>query len=288
MAIGKLTWRKVSKLAVITLVVGYVLACATVWAFQRSLLYFPTAFTVAVAESIGSKEGLLPWRNSRGELIGWKLPAKTNSSGQILILHGNAGSAVQRGYLAHPAYEATACDVFLLEYPGYGARPGTPSMGSFLAAADEAFKELAQKPVYVVSESIGTGAAAHLAKSYPDKVHGMLMFVPYDDLASVAQRQMWWLPASMLLKDRYQPAKWLNDYRGPVKVVLAGEDEIVPVELGRNLFESYQGPKQLQIIPNARHNDPTSQPIDWWKGVVQFWKTNRLNRAVPSPQNASP
>lgn len=288
MANGKLTWRKVTKLVVTTFVVAYVLGCATVWAFQRNLIYFPTAFTSAVAENIGAKEGLQPWRNSRGEWIGWKLPAKTNSAGSVLIFHGNAGSAVQRGYLARPAHEATEWDVFLLEYPGYGARSGAPSLDSFLAAAEEAFKELAHKPVYLVSESIGTGAASHLAKSHPDKVHGMLLFVPYDDLASVAQHKMWWLPASLLLKDRFQPSKWLNDYRGPVKVVLAGEDEIVPVGLGTNLFESYKGPKSLQIFPNARHNDPASQSVDWWKGVVQFWQTNRLNKSASTPQNASP
>lgn len=274
MANGKFTWRIATKLALIALAVAYVLLCATVWAFQRSLIYLPTAFTVAVAQHIGAKDGLLPWRNRRGELIGWKLPAKTNSAGSILVLHGNAGSAVQRGYIASPAVEATKCDVYLLEYPGYGARRGTPSMKSILAAADEAFAEVAQAPVYLVSESLGAGAAGHLAQSHPDKVTGMLMFVPYDDLASVAQHQMWWLPARLLLKDRYQPARWLDAYRGPLKVVLAGLDEIIPVGLGTNLFQKYKGPKQLQIIPNARHNDPATQTVEWWRDVARFWQTN--------------
>ena len=33
-------------------------------------------------------------------------------------------------------------DVFVLEYPGYGARSGTPSRASIMAAAEEAFQLL--------------------------------------------------------------------------------------------------------------------------------------------------
>lgn len=81
-------------------------------------------------------------------------------------------------------------------------------------------------------------------------------------------------------------AKWLNDYRGPLKVVLAGADEIVPMDLGRNLFNGYKGPKDLEIMPDAGHNDATSRPVDWWVGVSQFWKTNSGLRGpgLASPQ----
>jgi len=57
------------------------------------------------------------------------------------------------------------------------------------------------------------------------------------------------LPAYLLLLDRFNPAECLRDYRGPVKIVLAGADEIIPVESGRRLFEEYQGPKFFRSFP---------------------------------------
>jgi fermentation-respiration switch protein FrsA (DUF1100 family) len=99
--------------------------------------------------------------------------------------------------------------------------------------------------------------------------------MPYHNLASVAQRKMPLLPAYLLLLDRFIPAECLKDYRGPVKIVLAGADEIIPVESGRRLFEGYSGPKNLQIIPGAHHNDIAGQSPAWWKEVFSFWQQNR-------------
>jgi fermentation-respiration switch protein FrsA (DUF1100 family) len=85
---------------------------------------------------------------------------------------------------------------------------------------------------------------------------------------------MFLLPAYLLLLDRFSPAKYLKDYRGPVKIVLAGSDEIIPVTSGRRLFDGYKGPKDLQIVPGAHHNDVAKQSPDWWKEVFEFWRQN--------------
>src|SRR5258706_11921639 len=135
----------------------------------------------ALAEPLAAKEGLRPWRNRAGELIGWNLPCRGTPTASILVAHGNAGWAVDRTYLAQPLHDAAALDVYLLEYPGYGARPGSPSQRTILKAADDAFASVPKHlPIYLVSESLGAGVAAHLAKGNPGLVSGMLLFVPYD------------------------------------------------------------------------------------------------------------
>jgi pimeloyl-ACP methyl ester carboxylesterase len=183
---------------------------------------------------------------------------------------------MDRGYIAKPIHDAVNVDVYVFEYPGYGARDGSPGKQSFFTAGTEAFELLPDSlPKYVVSESIGAGVACHLAKTHSTNVAGLVLFMPYCDLASVAQRKMPWLPAYLLLLDRFNPAECLKDYRGPVKIVLAGADEIIPVESGRRLFDKYQGPKNLQIIPGAHHNDIAGQSPEWWKEVFSFWQQNR-------------
>jgi len=257
------------------LVVFYLLLCAGGCALQRRLIYFPTKLDPRVAEQMAAKEGFQPWRNKAGKIIGWRLPTDGQPTGSVLVIHGNAGCALDRGYLARPIHVAGGGDVYVLEYPGYGARSGSPGMKSFLAAGEEAFALLpTHLPIHIVSESLGAGVAAHLAKLHGTRVSGLMMFAPYNSLASVGQRQMPFLPVSLLLRDRFNPAEWLKDYRGPVSILLAGTDEVIPSDLGRKLHDGYLGPKRLQVIEGARHNDIAEQPPDWWKEVFTFWQQN--------------
>ena len=248
---------------------GLLLICGCAW--QRKLLYFPTKIPAGDVEQASARSGLEPWRNAAGEIIGWKLAANSTSTGSVLVIHGNGGCALQRGYFAKPIHDAAALDVFILEFPGYGMRSGSPSLKSFLAAAEEAFALLPKDlPVYLVSESLGTGVAAHLAKTHPSEIAGMVMFVPYDSLPSLAQSKMPLLLPYFFLVDRYEPAAWLKDYRGPIKFVLAERDQVIPIKFGQRLVDSYAGPKVLQIIPNAGHDDVGEQSPEWWREVFRF------------------
>ena len=255
------------------LVIVYLLLVLAVLLLQRRLIYFPTKIPAAVIESVAAEHGFVPWKNPAGRIIGWKIPAEGVATGSVLIVHGNAGCASGRDYLARPVHEAAAVDVFVLEYPGYGARDGAPGKTSFVAAAEEAFQLLpASSPRYVVSESIGAGVACELARNHPAEIAGLALFVPYDNLAAVAQKQMPLLPAYWLLRDRFNPAACLQSFHGPVKVIIAGADEIIGSESGQRLFDGYAGPKNLALMPGARHNEVAEQTPAWWQAVFAFWR----------------
>jgi len=120
--------------------------------FQRKLIYLPT-------NNYGDN-GMAEWRHE-GRLIGYA--RHVVSPGAIwLFLHGNAGQATDRAYVL-PSFAATD-SVFILEYPGYGTRAGSPSRSSIDAAASQAYELLrAQfpgRPVSIAAESLGCGPAA--------------------------------------------------------------------------------------------------------------------------------
>lgn len=272
----RVPWRRWALLALTTFVIGYTVVLVLFTLFQRKLIYVPTRLTMAAAEQEAASAGFVPWLNKSGQLIGWKLPAVSTPVGSVLIVYGNAGWALNRSYMASPIHTAAPLDVYILEYPGFGAREGSPGEASFLAAGDEASEALPRNlPVYVVSESLGTGVAAHLAQKYPSIVAGLALFVPFDRLASVAENHVPFLPAYFLLVDRYDPVDWLKDYHGPVEVIVAGSDEIIPSALGRHLYDEYAGPKMLQVVPGAHHSDTTNKSPDWWKEVLVFWQQRR-------------
>ena len=240
---------------------GYLLLSLVMMCLQRRMIYYPTRLTPNQEAQIAAQNRFVPWRNPAGQIIGWELPARGAAAGTVLIVHGNAGCAV---------------DVFVLEYPGYGAREGSPSEKSFLAAAEGAFVTLTNNgPIYVVGESLGTGVAADLAKSHSQQIAGLALLMPYNKLAAVAQAKMPFLPAGLLLWDRFDSEDWLKSYHGPIKFVLAGKDEVIPTKFGRRLFDSYNCPKSLQIIPGAHHNDvPEELSAAWWTDVFGFWHQN--------------
>ena len=156
------------------IIIAYLLLVLVVMIFQRRLVFIPERIPADAIPQLAKEHGFQPWTNQDGRIIGWKIPSAGASIGSVMIVHGNAGSAVTRDYLARPIHEAEPVDVYVLEYPGYGARAGSPSKRSMDAAAEEAFQLLStNQPRYLVSESLGTGVAADLAANHPEAIAGI-------------------------------------------------------------------------------------------------------------------
>lgn len=247
--------------------------------FARKLLYFPTHVPVEQARLIAAREGFEPWLNEAGEVIGWKRQSAINSTlPRMLITHGNGGCAVFRIDYLDNLQKVQPCDVYILEYPGYGARPGSPTETSFFQAGEQALRLLEKQkggPIYVVGESLGTGVASYLAGTHPRSIAGVLLIAPYHNLTDVAQFHFRILPVSWFLRDKFQSAEHLRVYHGPLAVLVGGRDTVVPAIFGRQLYDAYAGPKKLWEVPTAGHNDLPIEPVEWWREVVAFWNAGK-------------
>src|ERR1035437_10003630 len=135
--------------------------CASV---QRKLLYFPSHLEIT--------NELDPWIHE-GQIIGYSREAPVPKN-IWLMLHGNGGQAAHRAS-ALPCFSRDD-SVFILEYPGYGWRDGTPTRVAIIDAARQAYEILRKRfpnhPLCLVGESLGTGPASLLAMSAqpPDKL----------------------------------------------------------------------------------------------------------------------
>jgi pimeloyl-ACP methyl ester carboxylesterase len=114
--------------------------------------------------------------------------------------------------------------------------------------------------------------AAQTAAMRPDAVSGLLLITPFDSLRSIARSHFPAFPLWPFIRDRYDSIGALRSYDGPVVVLVAGKDEVVPPRLGRNLYESYHGPKKL-LEQEAGHNTLDLSPLSgWWQEAFQFLK----------------
>jgi len=239
-------------LGILACVVSVVLlfGCSSV---QRKLLYFPS-------HKPGTN-GLAEWKHE-GELIGFarEVPAPKNV---WLMIHGNGGQASDRAYALPNFSEADS--VFILEYPGYGSRKGTPSRRSFDDATRQAYEHLRNRfsnlPVCVVGDSIGTGPASILSTlpRPPDKI---ILVVPFDVLSKVAAEHYPLLPVRFLLHDNWNNIEALAHYQGPLEIFAASRDTVIPIAHARNLAAT-----KAQVV----FHEFTGGHSDWPRNpLVQF------------------
>lgn len=238
----------------LSLVRIYVVVCVLVTVFQRKLLYFPTHEDSAVM----AKNLLLkPW-TLQGEVIGYIREAPRPKRIWLMV-HGNGGQAIDRVY-ALPSFREDD-SVFILEYPGYGGRAGSPSKDAFNAAAKAGYEQLRQTypdlEVNVLGESIGSGAACSLA-ALPRPPDRIVLVVPFDRLASVAQRKLPFLPISLMLFDRWDNIEVLAGYPGRVDIYGATDDFVIPLRHARHLADSVNG-SRFHVIA-CGHNEWSDRP----------------------------
>jgi uncharacterized protein len=260
----------------------YLATMAGVGLNQRHLIYFPDKAPLSTLLENAIDQNLQCWTNSSNAHIGWKRLNRTTvtNAPQFLVLHGNAGQAFYWVDFANTFQKIAPCDVYLLEYPGFGARAGKPTEKTIYAAAREALSLLdPNRKIFIVGESLGTGVAAYLAGvSGKDKlppVAGVLLLGPYNNMASVGQSHMWIFPVHLILRDRYPADKHLQTYSGPVGFLIGGRDQVIPSKFGRKLYESYHGPKRLWEDPAATHDQLHRRDLDWWKEALKFLETKQ-------------
>jgi uncharacterized protein len=223
---------------------------AFVFVKQGSFLYFPS--------HDGQSRQLTPW-TVNGDTIGYARVVP-NPSSVWLMAHGNGGEAAQRDYIL-PCVPRDAA-VYIVEYPGYGLRPGPPNAAALNRAIGEAYDHLvAQYPgmkLGVVAESIGSGPACLLARKTPAP-RKIVLIVPFDTLVGVASRHMPWLPVGLLLRDRWDNTEALRGYPGPIEIYGARLDRVIPVDHAQRLAKAVNA--RFTLVEGGHNDWPSSGTI---------------------------
>jgi uncharacterized protein len=220
---------KALRMFAITLVVLTILFALGCQAIQRKVLFFPSHHA--------NDNGFTHWMHD-GQTIGFAREA-ADPKNIWLMLHGNGGQASDRTY-AMFAFDP-ADSVYILEYPGFGQREGTPSRRAFDAAAREGYADLRAKfpgkRVCVAGESLGSGPASMLSREQPapDKI---VLVVPFERITDVARDHVRWLPVSLILMGTWDNIDALQGYTGPLEIFGAEQDEVIAVRHARALADS--------------------------------------------------
>ena len=173
----------------------------------------------------------------------------------VIFYHGNAGRACDRDYIESFLAKENYSSIFV-EYSGYGETENKPSMIGILKNVTdtiEFLKTLDFTEIIVSGESLGAGPAAYHASI--SKVSNVVLITAYNNFTDVAFSHYPVFPMKLLLHENFTPDKWLVNYTGPISIILAENDEIIPNKLGKKLYENLTSDlKKIFIVKNVGHN----------------------------------
>ena len=126
-------------------------------------------------------------------------------------------------------------------------------------------------PVFVWGESLGCGVVSRPVKETGIPINGVVLLLPWDTLPNLAQTHYWYFPTRWLVLDKYNNIENLQGFEGNIAVLLAENDEVVPVQHGQRLYDSITAKKKLWLFEDTRHNEfPIDPEQQWWGEVIAF------------------
>jgi hypothetical protein len=226
---------------------------------ERHFLYFPMQALEATPATYD-----LPFEEVRfqaadgARLHGWFVPAR-GARATLLWLHGNAGNISHRVHNLRLFHDALGINVFLFDYRGYGLSEGRPSEAGLLQDAEAAWRVLQARrdvdprAIVLFGRSLGAAVAAELAARVQPAA--LILETPFTSLLDMARHHYWFLPVRWLVRSRYDTLGAVRRVRVPVLVLHGDADEIVPFDMGEQVFAAAPEPKTFYRIPGASHND---------------------------------
>ena len=237
--------------------IAYLLVVAYLYVFQRQLLYFPDRSRPELGHFAQQGVREVSLTTSDGlSLLSWYLPPREGRP-VILYFHGNGGNIGHRAERMQ-RFGRDGYGVLLVGYRGYGGNPGSPSEAGLYndARAAREFLEregIAAGRLVLYGESLGSGVAVHGAAT--QQIGGLILESPYTSIAAVAQYHYPYIPAALLIWDRFDSLSQIAAVRAPILMLHGGRDEIVPDRFSRALFDAAPEPKEAWFAPDAGHEE---------------------------------
>jgi len=229
----------------------YISVLAFLFFFQRKLQYVPMGRIEKVAE--GFQEEILTTEDGIEILSWYKKPQDGKKI--ILYFHGNAGNLGDRNH-KFEAFSQAGFGVMAVSYRGYFGSRGEPSEAGLINDGKAAFKFLLDdgylpRDIVLYGESLGSGVAVQLASKFD--VAGLVLEAPFSSVIEVAKRSYWFVPVSLILKDKFESIKFMPQVSAPVLIFHGTADGIVPITEGKKLFAAVKSHKQFIEVQGAGH-----------------------------------
>lgn len=212
---------------------------------------------------------------SDGARLHARLHHRDGTAATVLLFHGN-GEVVSDYDAAAADYAAAGADLAVVDYRGYGASSGRPTLRACLADAHAVLAAVLDaapgRPLFVMGRSLGSACAAELCQTARPAVKGYLFESGIADVYGVIRRRGITLDGPLDARDLevFSPLHKFARCTTPTLVLHGADDTLIPASEARTTFDALAASeKELVLIPGRGHNDLSMHPL-YWEAMARF------------------
>ena len=237
--------------------------------FEEHLIYFPSKYPDG-NYSLLSRNPFIQdcWFTTEDgiKLHAW-FAKKDTAIATLIISHGNAGNLSHRLEIIRILYQ-TGFNIFMYDYRGYGRSGGEPSEDGLYrdgrAAFDHAVTIPGVDPKRIILWGTSLGGAVAVDVAVHRSPAGLILESTFSSAKDVAARAYPFLPARLIMRTKFNSIEKIERIHVPILFMHGNKDTIIPIDLGKKIFNAANEPKAFYEIDGADHNDT------YWVGGKRY------------------
>lgn len=244
---GRLSIRRILLAILATAVVLY--GGAVLWLMTQE-----TRLVFQAGRALGESRPTFPYeqvdipRADGARQFAWVMRHGDREAPWVLYLHGNASTIATRVNLTHYArLRELGASVLAPEYRGFAGLDGIPSEQSLIADARAAYDYLRAgvgappQRIVIYGWSLGSAVAVALAADMPSAA--VILEGAPASLVAIGERQYPWMPIRLVMRNPFESIRRIDRIRSPILFLHSPEDDIIPIDEGRKLYQAAHAPK---------------------------------------------
>lgn len=235
----------------------YITIAGTVYLSQRGMIFSPTREVTETPAYIRLKfeEIVLKTKDNIG-ISAWYIPAQEERA-VVLFCHGNAGNNSHRLDSIRLFHDLNL-SILIFDYRGYGKSEGSPEEEGTYLDAEAALDYLVNsrhvhpEKIVVFGRSLGGAVAAEIALRH--KVGALIIESGFTSVPAIGREYYPFLPVKLLSRYSYATIDKVNKINAPKLFIHSPNDEIIPFQHGKSLYEKASPPKEFLEISGDHNN----------------------------------
>jgi len=263
---------------IIYLAIVSVLFIVYVRYLERTSLFYPTKPFAATPDVYQlSFEDVYIQTAADIKLHGWFVNAPQAKS-TLLFFHGNAGNIGDRlGKILF--FHQLGLNVLIIDYRGYGKSEGKPTEEGMYQDALAAYSYLIEdrginpQNVVIYGASLGGTAAVDLASQR--QAGALIVDSSFSNAVDMAKKIYPFIP-SFLINIKLDSLNKIENVAIPKLFIHSVDDQLVPIELGKKLYNAASEPKKFFEVSGGHNDDYFNDHDGFIETISAFLKELEL------------
>ena len=243
--------------------------------FEWHSIFFPTKDFAETPKVLGLNYEDIYFNTEDGlKLNAWFIPA-TKQQYVILFAHGNGGNISHRMSKVAMFHDLDF-SLFLYDYRGYGKSEGKASEIGIYRDTNAAYnylvkeKKIPPDKIIVYGESLGGACAVDLAANV--NVKAVILEGSFTNAKDMSKEIYPFLPAFFIMSKLDSFSK-IKNIKAAKLFIHSEEDEIVPIELAKKLYNQALEPKAFLTIGGSHNMGVIDFEDKIKKSIVEFFNS---------------